>query len=580
MKKLYVVDVSSFFFRAFYAIPHLTSPKGMPTNALYGFLSMTIKLLREIKPDYIAYCFDRKDGSFRLDLYDAYKANRGEMPEDLVPQVPYVKELTDLLGIPRFEKKGYEADDLIGSLVRKGLEEQMEVVIVSGDKDFAQLIGPHVSMLDTMKNISYDEKTALEKWGVRPDQMIDYLALVGDSSDNVPGVKGVGPKGAQKLLADYGTLEGIYENIENISAKGTKAKLKESQDMAYLSKELVTIVTDVELISGIEDLKLKEIQREKLHQILEELGFKSFERTLLGVGSETKSKDLKTATEESKTIGRKKSTNAESATGLIAETDVQEKSLSLEELHQRVSPYSEIWGFLTERGFFLGYGNDVLKIEAEPEDIGQVLSRKILQWKGFDVKETWKYLKIHDQHCGWDSMLAAYVVRAGNISEVESLFEQYLGRKLPELPSLQQIYAIHRELEQALKEKLEGVSGIDVFQKFELPTVPVLCALEQKGIIVDAKELERQSRSLGEDLENLQKKIYHSAGQEFNIGSPKQLSKILFEDLKLPPGKKTKTGFSTNNDVLEKLKSEHEIIPLIIDYRELSKLKSTYVDAL
>lgn len=579
MKKLYVVDVYSFFFRAFYAIPGLTSPSGMPTNALYGFLSMTIKLLREIKPDYMAFCFDRKDGSFRVDLYEEYKANRTEMPDDLKPQVPYLKDLTKLLGIPSFEKKGYEADDLIGSLARQGVENGLEVVIVSGDKDFAQLINSKISMMDTMKNITYDEKGAVEKWGVLPEQMIDYLAIVGDSSDNVPGVRGIGPKGAQKLLGEYKTLEGIYENIENISAKGTKTKLQEHQEMAYLSKELVTIVTDLDLVEKMDELKLKEIDRDKLHAMLTELGFKSFERTLLGTGDE--SGDVKTSVKKSKSIGRKKEAAAPVASGAIDTSDISEKSMDLEKLKKTVKPFSEIWGLLDNRGFVLGYGDSVLKLEGvEPHEIGQALKDKVLQWKGFDVKEVWKHLGIRDQHCAWDAMLAGYVVRAGNINDFGKLCEQYLGRGLPELPSWPQIYSLHRELEEGLKDQLGQVHGEEIFEKFELPTVPVLTEMELQGITLDTGELKAQSEELESDLAHLTSKIYELAGEEFNVASPKQLSVVLFEKLGLTPGKKTKTGFSTNNDVLEKIKEEHEIVPAVMEYRELAKLKSTYVDAL
>lgn len=581
MKKLYVVDVYSFFFRAFYAIPGLTSPSGMPTNALYGILSMTIKLLREIKPDYMAFCFDRKDGSFRVDLYDQYKANRTEMPDDLKPQVPYLKELTDLLGIPRFERKGYEADDLIGSLARQGVEKGLEVVIVSGDKDFAQLINSKITMLDTMKNIEYDEKGAVEKWGVQPEQMIDYLALVGDSSDNIPGVRGIGPKGAQKLLGEYGSLEGIYENIENISAKGTKSKLQESQDMAYLSKELVTIVTDLDLVSEMEELKLREIDRDKLQKKLEELGFKSFERTLLGNGGDESSGDVKSSVKRSKAIGRKKDTGAITASGVIDTSDVIEKNVNLEKLKKLIKPFSEIWGFLDNRGFVLGYGDTIYKVDdVEPKDIGEALKSKVLQWKGFDVKELWRYLEIGDQHCAWDSMLAGYVIRAGNISDFGKLCEHYLGRGLPELPSWAQVYSLHREMEGVLKEQLIQVNGEEIFENFELPTVPVLTDMEIRGIGVDARELKNQSEELESDINHLTSRIHELAGEDFNVASPKQLSVVLFEKLKLPPGKKTKTGFSTNNDVLEKIKSEHEIVPSVMEFRELSKLKSTYVDAL
>lgn len=581
MKKLYVVDVSSFFFRAFYAIPPLTSPDGMPTNALYGFLNMTIKLLREVKTDHIAFCFDRKDGSFRNEIYKDYKANRGEMPEDLIPQVPYVKELTDLLGIPRFEKKGFEADDVIGSLVVKGKSEGLDVVIVSGDKDFAQLIGPKVIMYDTMKSIKYDEEEAIKKWGVRPEQMIDYLALVGDSSDNVPGVRGIGPKGAQKLLGEYGTLEGIYQNIEDISAKGTKAKLQESEDMAYLSKELVTISTEVNLISDISELKLKEMKRDDLKEALNKLGFKSFEKSLLGKDEKNDSKsDVTESLEKSKNFGKKKTKKAKSSSAQFDEADIVIQQISTEDLKSKVAPFSEIWIWFHGGHLALGIGKDVYTFKDDFEKVGSSLERKVISWYGFDVKECWKKLNIKDQHCKWDSMLAAYVVRAGNTSDISKVMSSYLDFEIDDETSLAKFYSLHLELKKELENKLAEVAGEEIFTNMELPTVPVLCEMELDGIELDTLELAHQSESLKSDIEQIEARIHSMADQEFNVSSPKQLSKILFEDMGLTPGKKTKTGYSTNSDVLEKIKGEHDIVSEIINYRELTKLKSTYVDAI
>ena len=219
MKKLYLVDVSAMFFRAYYAIPPMSTKSGLPTNSLYGFLSMTLKLLRDGKPDYMVFCRDRKEPSFRVDLYADYKGNREEMPDDLQPQLPYISQLSEALGIPQYDLKGYEADDIIGSLTAYGKEQGLEVIIVSGDKDFAQLIGPGVTMFDSMKNKIYDEAAVVAKWGVHPRQFLDYLALIGDSSDNVPGVKGVGPKTAQKLLADYDNLDGVYQHLDEVKGK-------------------------------------------------------------------------------------------------------------------------------------------------------------------------------------------------------------------------------------------------------------------------------------------------------------------------------------------------------------------------
>ena len=589
MKKLYLVDVSSFFFRAFYAIPHLANPDGMPTNALYGVLSMTIKLLREEKPDYMAFCYDTKHGSFRNDLYSEYKANRSDMPEDLVPQVPYLKKLASVLGIPAFEQKGFEADDLIGSLSHLGADKGVEVVIVSGDKDFAQLIGPKVTMYDTMKNVRYDVKGVEQKWGVRPEQFIDYLSLVGDSSDNIPGVKGIGPKGAVKLLTEYKTLEGIYENVEGISAKGTKTKLIDGENEAYLSKELVTIATDVEIVKGLDELALKDMDQQETQTLLEELGFKSFLRTLLGKdGASDKSQSMsdsvvteKPATKKKAPTKKKSTAKKGSASGFIEVEKNKEVEVTATELGDRIEPYSELWAFVWGESVCMGLGADLLKLPSDQfEEAASILDRKLLKWKGFDVKQAWKALKLKDQQCSWDTMLACYVSRPSSVPEIGKVYEKYTGKTPVEDLSAAAHYSMERELEEIMFGELENVDGVAVYEKFELPLVPVLTNMELNGIHLNKAVLADQSQDLEKLLADLTEKIHKHAGSEFNIGSPKQLSKVLFEDLGLTPGKKTKTGFSTNNDVLEKLKEEHEIIEHIMEYREFSKLKSTYVDAL
>ena len=285
MKKLYLVDVSSMFFRAFYAVRPLNTSKGVPTNAVYGFLSMIVKLLKDIKPDYLAFCFDRPEPSFRKEIYTEYKANRSEMPEELIPQVPYIKKLTEVLGIPIFEKPGFEADDLIGTLTRYGQTQGMQVVIVSGDKDFAQLINDNVIMYDTMKDIRFTIEKVIEKWGVHPKHFIDYLAMTGDASDNIPGVRGVGPKGAQKLIEEFGSLENLYEHLEDVKNANLQKKLTEAREMAFLSKKLVTIDQDMDIPLSVEGLKLQKPNREELSKVLDELEFSTFKKNLLGEDS-------------------------------------------------------------------------------------------------------------------------------------------------------------------------------------------------------------------------------------------------------------------------------------------------------
>lgn len=586
MKNLYLVDASNMFFRAFFAIPPMTSTKGMPTNALYGFLSMTLKLLREVKPDYLVYCFDLPGPSFREKIYPEYKAHRDEMPDDLSPQVPYLIKLTELLGVTHVEKEGYEADDVIGTLAVMAASKKIQSVIVSGDKDFAQLVKPGISLYDTMKNVRTDTDGVKAKFGIRPDQMIDYLAMVGDSSDNVPGIRGIGPKGACKLLADFEDLDGIYKNVESIKG-ATQVKLKEGKKDAYMSRELVTIVTDVKVNVDLEDLKMKPLDREPLRAMLQELSFKSFERTLFAEAGEDVSvplrgkagKMISPAGEEKAEIKTEAARKAPKRSARKT-YDWNEEDLTLDELRKRVEPYSEIWALLSERGLYFGYDGKILRVPAEDKAIGEVLQQKHLRWRGFDVKQVLKTLDLPLQVVEWDAMLAAYVTKPEQIGTFEEVFEEYCGKKLPDLASPGDYMRAHLELQDVLEDKVKEGQGEKVLSDLELPLVPVLSAMELRGIKIDFEELKRQSSDLARDIRKLEQSIHKSAGTEFNIGSPKQLGQILFEKLKLPPTKKTKTGFSTDSDVLDSLKDKHEIAAMILDYRELTKLKSTYVDAI
>jgi DNA polymerase I len=575
MKNLYLVDASNMFFRAFFAIPPLTNDKGMPTNALYGFLAMSLKLIREVKPDYLVYCFDLKEPSFRSQLYTEYKANREEMPPLLVPQIPYLKKLTSTLGIATAEKAGFEADDVIGTLAMHAVRERVNAVIVSGDKDFAQLVRPGVSLYDTMKDVRVETDGVLAKYEVRPDQFIDYLAMVGDSSDNVPGVRGIGPKGASKLLQEYQTLDGIYENIDKIKGANQK-KLIENKDMAFLSRKLVTIVTDVDLGTDFNELKMKPLEAEPVRELLKELGFGSFERKIFSDS---------TAAPDNPVTGRPVvKVKDKAAKSGKAKSDGpqewQEAQWTLEELTERVEPYSEIWALMNERGLYFGVKGIVVRVPSTDVEIGNVLARKNLKWKGYDVKQVLKALDCRNQVVLWDSMLAAYIVRANSIPPFEEVYEQYCGKRLPDLCTMADQMVAQQELEALLRQRMVEQDGLTVFDRFELPLVPVLVDMELKGIKIDSAELARQGKLLGDDIQRLEKQIHESAGESFNIGSPKQLGAILFEKLKLPVGHKTKTGFSTNSDVLEELVDRHPIAKFILEYRELTKLKSTYVDAL
>ncbi|MBV2168370.1 MAG: DNA polymerase I [Bdellovibrio sp.] len=577
MKKLYLVDVSAMFFRAFYAIRPLTAPSGLPVNAIYGFLSMIIKLMKEEKPEYLVFCFDRKEPSFRKQMYEGYKAHRTEMPEDLAKQVPYFKKLADLMGIPAFEIPGYEADDIIGGLTKWGRHHNMEVFIVSGDKDFGQLVGPHVWLYDTMKDVRYDAQGVFEKWGVRPDQFIDYLSIVGDTSDNVPGVKGIGEKGAIKLLEQFKTLEDIYENIDKVESKSIREKLIASKDNAFMSKKLVTIVTDVTVPEDYEAYRLQPFKSEELKELLHELNFKSFEKSFFGTTSpDVAPVPVKKVPHES---GASAQAEEPTPTLVIAKDDKHftERTLNTRELAEILSEHQTLWGFSDQRGVFIGTETEILEV-SDSEYLGKLTDTFQVRWRGFDLKSLWHKIGAKTPMAVWDSQLAAYVLKAGDTSDFGKIYTRYMADVLPEMASPSALYNAHRNLAATLTQELKAVGSEKIYQELDLPLARVLLSMERLGIRVDKELLAKQSVELKTEIEQLEKQIHSEAGESFNVGSPKQLGVILFEKLKLPVGKKTKTGYSTDEEVL--LGLEHPIAKLILQWRELAKLKSTYVDAL
>lgn len=572
MKKIYLIDVSSMFFRAYYAVRPLTSPSGVPVNAIYGFLSMITKLMKEEKPTSMVFCYDRKEPSFRKEMYPEYKANRSEMPEDLAQQIPYIKRLADLLGIPSLEVPLFEADDLIGTLTKYGRRHQMEVVIVSGDKDFGQLIEPGVVLYDTMKGVRYDDAGVFEKWGVRPDQFIDYLAIVGDTSDNIPGVKGIGEKGAIKLLEQFKTLEDIYENLDKISSASIRQKLIDAKEMALLSKKLVTISCDVPMVDDLEALRLQPFKKEELRSLFQELNFKIFEKTLLNESFATDPAAPLTAKVETPSP-----LSPQESLQILAH-DLQEKEMSLSEVKNWLRPKLPVMGATDEHGVYLSQGEDVAVLRADFENLGDITDAAKIQWQGYDLKGLWHKIGAKSPIIHWDSQLAAYVLKAGDTSDFAKIYEREMVEVLPEDLTGTQLIGAQLRLQQLLEAKIIAQGYQKIFNDLDQPLAPILLAMENRGIRIDVDLLKKQSEGLAVEIGSLEKQIHELAGEEFNIGSPKQLAKILFEKLGLESSKKTKTGFSTGEDVLEKI--VHPIGPLILQYRELTKLKSTYVDAL
>lgn len=578
MKKLYLVDVSSMYFRAFYAVRPLTNKNGLPTNALYGFVSMAVKLLKDVKPDYMAFCFDRKEPSFRKEIYSEYKANRTEMPEDLVPQVPYIRRISEALGVPLFEQVGFEADDLIGSIARWAKDQKLEVIIVSGDKDFAQLVGPTVTMLDTMKDVKIDVDAVREKWGVEPEQVIDFLALTGDASDNIPGVDGIGPKGAQKLLAQFKTLDNLYNHLEQVPNVKLREKLEKSRENAFLSRTLATIRTDVDLNLSLEALKLKPLPAAELRTLLEELEFKSFEKRLFG--STVPTEDPGAAAQPAVAAGVPAARASVSSTDSSILDRLSEQALSLSDVATKIVEGVETWGIWTDRGLFLGQGQNLFRLEGDPASFGPSLDAKRLLWKGYDLKDLWHSLRVQNPHAVWDGAIAAYVVQGKEVESFTQTLQLMTGQGLPDLASGPQWLAGHIRLESALRSLLEERGGHKVFQELDLPLSAVLYGMERRGVRLNVGVLAEQSKDLAKDIQQLESQIFEITGHRFMLNSPKQLSEVLFEKLKMPVVRKTKTGISTDSDVLLKLSKDYPVCLLIIEYRELTKLRSTYVDAL
>lgn len=554
---LYLVDVSSLFFRAYYAISsHLSSPKGLPTNALYGLLSMTDKFIRENKSENIVYCFDHEKPSFRIKIYPEYKANRGETPEDLKVQIPYIKKMIAALGIPMVERKGYEADDLIGSLAVTAKREKFKVVIVSGDKDFAQLVSDSITLYDPMKEVNYDTFGVQEKWGVLPHQINDYLAIVGDSSDNIPGVFGIGLKGAQNLLQKYGTLEEIYDNLDHIQKK-TAEKLKKHKKEAFLSRKLARIVTNIDLKKWVPSFQLQPRQKETLRELLKELGFKSFEKKLCGVDVEGNKNIKKTP------------------------SNLKLYHLNWDELKDLIQPYSKVWVFIQDNQYFLAHKNKVISLENHSlQKVGQLFSDRRIYWCGHDLKKMWKDFDCAHPVPYWCAMVAAYLIESGPPGGFENICFKYIEEEMNDSCTPGEVYRFHKRLKKELEKRLIELNMIELYKKIEVPLISVLYEIELKGIVLDSAELERQAGEVNRQIQSIEKEIFDYAKHEFNISSPKQLADVLFTEMGLKPIRKTKTGFSTDMEVLNKLKSQHPIVPLILEHRELFKLKTTYIEAL
>ena len=619
MSRLVLIDGNSILNRAFYGImgnKMLTTADGKYTNAVYGFLAILFKIIDDLNPEYMAVAFDLKAPTERHKLYEGYKATRKGMPNELAEQMPIVKEILKLMNITIIEKEGYEADDILGTLAKRGEKEGLEVTIVSGDRDTFQLTSKKISVRIPHTKVgkteidTFGEKEIEEKYGVSPKELIDVKGLMGDTSDNIPGVPGIGEKTALELIKTYKSIDKIYNEIENNTdtlKEKLKQKLIDNKDLAILSRTLGTININAPIDNKIEDLKVKEWDNAKVFEKFKELNFNRFiDRFNLQVEQKEKNiSDLVNIEEIYEKDLEKILSNINKSKELIyilENTDINDNNRIIKKQIKAISIYNEIDNIsyyikLNEEDFIKYFKNIFEDIEI----------KKI----GYNIAEDYVILKelgIEINNIYYDVKISAYDLNptSSNFS-LENIANQYLNidineylskynddKKVDKQLNLFQneeedndskniyglkVYLIKKICEKTLKE-LCKINSDNLFNDIEMPLVKILGEMQINGIHVDKKELEEFGKKLKEQLEELKQEIYELCGEEFNVNSTQQLGMILFEKLKLPVYKKTKNGYSTDVDILEKLKPEHPVIEKILEYRSLMKLNSTYVEGL
>ncbi|MFQ5480802.1 MAG: DNA polymerase I [Thermodesulfobacteriota bacterium] len=585
--RLFIIDGTSLVYRAFHAIPDtLSTSAGLHTNAIYGFTQSITKILKDYSPEYIAVCFDMRGPTVRHLEYKEYKANRPAMPDSLGAQLPYIKKVVKALNITVLERPSFEADDLIAALALKaaGDKTALKSCIISSDKDLYQLVGEDVVILDYIKGREYKEADVVEKFGVAPKHIRDMLALAGDTSDNIPGVKGVGIKTAVKLINKYGGIKEIYDNIDDISAVKLREKLIADKDMAFLSHSLTTLRDDIDL--NLEPLELKYDGPDKkgFAALLKELEFTNILKAFLS--------DEVHDDDEQQPDGDYRRLTEEDAPCLLADIK-EEAAASVAVLREKDKSISAITVAVSpQRASFIGL-RDALggEVPWAAELIKDLLTDKSIRKDTDSSKDLFRYAISHQiraESVKTDTTIASYLLNPSKPDHsVEALVLEFFG----ELHSGVNVKAFNyrdlckkacniSRLSQRLDKELSGAGLYGLYRDMELPLAEVLSEMELTGIEVNAGLLREFSRELEIKLAGIEGSIFTAAGREFNINSPKQLSEVLFTDLNLKPLKKTKTGYSTNEVVLKKLSETHEVPAMVLSFRELSKLKSTYVDGL
>ncbi len=558
MKKLLIVDGNSILNRAFYGIRILTNNKGLPTNAVYGMVTILTKHLESLKPDYAAIAFDLKAPTFRHKMYDGYKATRHGMPEELAVQLPYAKSVVKGLGFHLFEKEGYEADDILGTLAARAEGEGVRAYVLTGDRDSLQLISDttHILLATNKETIEFGRGEFAEKYGITPEQFVDVKALMGDSSDNIPGVAGIGEKTAFKLISEFGSLDKVYESYaESSLTASVKAKLEAGKENAYMSKELATICREVPIDSELEELKNDGYAKGELRTLFEELEF----------GALIKRFELDVSDRE----------NFEKS----VRKEIKVSEMSFDEAlgfskNKKVS-FAEC-----ETGYELCDGESVVRFSVD--DIADLV--RLFEGAEIvchDAKQLYKRLDgegYRYRGVYFDVMLGAYVCDSNRTKlALPELYLAYIGESLDEnIPTSLAVW----ELYKTVCARIEADGVHELIFNMEMPLASVLADMEEEGFRLDIGGITKYGEALTMMAEALTERIYYAAGGEFNINSTKQLGEVLFERLMLPKSKKTKTGYSTDAETLEKLAPYHPIIEDILDYRQVTKLKSTYADGL
>lgn len=608
--KLVLVDGHSILNRAFFGIPDLTNSEGLHTNAVYGFLNILFKILDEEQPDYLTVAFDVHAPTFRHKMYDAYKGTRKPMAEELRQQVPLMKEMLTAMGVTIVEKEGYEADDLLGTIAKQSEEQGLEVSIVSGDRDLLQLASDHIKIrIPKTKRTGteiedYLAKDVVEKYQVTPLQFIDVKALMGDSADNIPGVPGIGEKTATALITAYGSIENAHDHLEEIKPNRAKQNLSEHYDMAQMSKELATIEIHAPIEYSLEDAKLGNLFTEEAYLMCKRLEFKNMLSRFDIDAPKNLAEEHFTFVTDKKQISdifKKAKKAGHIGCCLLPGEGIITEQLSLFEQpkEQQVIEGMSI-AFSEEDIYYLSAGTEV-SAEELLEEIRE-LSGGQTKVSVMDLKETLKTLPLPENDRYFDASVAAYLLNPlKNDYPYEDLAKDYAGLMIPSKTDLlgkeSPVKAKQAKPEAFLKyicymayipwktrdrllEELNNTGMQTLYDTIELPLVYTLSDMEKEGVHVDAEELKRYGEELAAQIAVLEKEIYEGAGETFNINSPKQLGHILFEKLEMPYGKKTKTGYSTAADVLEKLAVEYPLVSKILEYRQLAKLKSTYADGL